>query len=235
MGADRGIHVDTSLPSGSSSKSSSGEDSEALEPLTTAHLLHAVAVREKCNLLILGKQSIDGDNAQTGPMVAGLLGWAQATQACGIKVGEDGVVEVEREVDGGTEVVRGRLPMVVTADLRLNVPRYASLGGIMKAKRKGVERVGLGEFGVGRGGRLRTLRVVGEFFCFFFWLGAFELFGGWWFCCVCACLSREFWKVWIEKVKLTLRNSIEPSPRQGGQKVENVDGMISKLKELGAI
>ncbi|KAF1812453.1 electron transfer flavo protein subunit beta [Eremomyces bilateralis CBS 781.70] len=156
MGADRGIHVTVA------------DDAPPLEPLGVAKLLAQVAREEKADLVILGKQAIDGDMGQTGQMVAGLLGWGQATQAA-------------------QETLKGKLPMVITTDLRLNEPRYASLPNIMKAKKKPVVKRSLEEMGVDVERRLKTVSVE------------------------------------------------EPPAREGGVKVENVDGMIAKLKELGAL
>ena len=176
MGADRSIHV--LVEAGESSKEKGGGGAE-LEPLGVAKVLKEVVEREKSNLVILGKQSIDGDNGQTGQMLAGLLGWGQATQASKIDIvagsgggggGEeegDVRVEVTCEVDGGVETVRGKLPMVITTDLRLNEPRYASLPNIMKAKKKPLEKMTLADFkGIAEVGRrrLRTLKVEGEFY-----------------------------------------------------------------------
>lgn len=176
MGADRSIHI---LVEAEESNKEKGRDEEVveLEPLGVAKVLKEVVEREKSNLVILGKQSIDGDNGQTGQMLAGLLGWGQATQASKINIvaaagaGEaeeegDVKVEVTCEVDGGVETVRGRLPMVITTDLRLNEPRYASLPNIMKAKKKPLEKMKLADFkGVPEAGkrRLKTLKVEGEF------------------------------------------------------------------------
>jgi electron transfer flavoprotein beta subunit len=109
----------------------------------------------------LGKQSIDDDAGQTGQMLAGLLGWSQATQASKVSF-EGETVTVEKEVDGGTETVRGKLPMIITADLRLNEPRYASLPNIMKAKKKKIDKITAGDLGVDIGRRLKTLKVIGE-------------------------------------------------------------------------
>ena len=133
-----------------------------LEPLGVAKLLREVVRAEGCNLVLLGKQSIDDDSGQTGQMLAGLLGWGQATQAAKIAVSDGGQVTVEREVDGGVDMVRGMLPMVVTTDLRLNEPRYASLGNIMKAKKKVLEKKTLEDYGVDGRRRLRVVKVVGE-------------------------------------------------------------------------
>lgn len=154
MGADRAIHVDV--------KEGEGD----LEPLTVAKLLQKVAEKEKSNLVILGKQSIDDDAGQTGQMLAGLLGWAQATQASKVEFGQGDSVSVTREVDGGVETLKAKLPMVVTTDLRLNEPRYASLPNIMKAKKKPLEKKTLADFGVENQRRLKVLKVIGRFTCF---------------------------------------------------------------------
>ncbi|KAI3332100.1 electron transfer flavoprotein, beta subunit [Xylariaceae sp. AK1471] len=172
MGADRAIHVETA---------------DDLEPLSVAKMLRAVVDKEKSNLVILGKQSIDDDAAQTGQMLAGLLGWPQATQASRVEFKDGDKVEVTKEVDGGVETVRASLPMVITTDLRLNEPRYASLPNIMKAKKKPLVKMSLSDLGVANERRLKIVKVT------------------------------------------------EPAPRQGGGKVEDVDSMISKLKELGAL
>ena len=132
-----------------------------LEPLAVAKVLKAVVEMEDRNLVILGKQSIDDDSSQTGQMLAGLLGWSQATQAS--KVEFDGEsVSVVREVDGGVETVKANLPMVITTDLRLNEPRYASLPNIMKAKKKEMKKVTLQELGVDATKRLKTVKVAGR-------------------------------------------------------------------------
>lgn len=180
MGADRSIHVLVEAEESSKEKVGGGAE---LEPLGVAKVLKEVVEREKSNLVILGKQSIDGDNGQTGQMLAGLLGWGQATQASKIDIvagsgrgggGEeegDVRVEVTCEVDGGVETVRAKLPMVITTDLRLNEPRYASLPNIMKAKKKPLEKMKLADFkGIAEVGkrRLRTLKVEGEFYFLFF-------------------------------------------------------------------
>lgn len=152
MGADRGIHVEV-------------KDGEEVEPLGIAKLLKAVVEKEKSNLVVLGKQSIDDDSGQTGQMLAGLLGWGQATQASKVTFegeGENARVLVEKEVDGGTDVVRAKLPMIITTDLRLNEPRYASLPNIMKAKKKKIEKLSAADLGVDITRRLKTLKVIGE-------------------------------------------------------------------------
>ena len=149
MGADRGLHVEI-------------KEGDEIEPLGIAKLLKAVVEKEKCNLVVLGKQSIDDDSGQTGQMLAGLLGWGQATQASKVSF-EGDKVSVSMEVDGGTETVRGTLPMVITTDLRLNEPRYASLPNIMKAKKKKIEKLSVGDLGVDVTRRLKTLKVTGKF------------------------------------------------------------------------
>ncbi|KAK4230100.1 hypothetical protein QBC38DRAFT_507791 [Podospora fimiseda] len=174
MGADRAIHVEV-------------KEGEDLEPLSVAKLLKAAAEQHKSNLVILGKQSIDDDANQTGQMLAGLLGWPQATQASEVVFGENDTVKVTREVDGGVETLQAKLPLIITTDLRLNEPRYASLPNIMKAKKKPLEKKTLADYGITGDKRLKTLKVT------------------------------------------------EPPARQGGGKVEDVDGLISKLKELGAL
>ncbi|RDA95188.1 hypothetical protein CP533_1852 [Ophiocordyceps camponoti-saundersi (nom. inval.)] len=148
MGADRGVHVEVG-----------GEDEE-LEPLTVAKMLREAVIREKSNLVLVGKQSIDDDAAQTGPMLAALLDWPQATQASKIEFGDGDSVVVTQEVDGGVATVKAKLPLVVTTDLRLNEPRYASLPNIMKAKRKTVQKVSLKDWGVENGKRLKVLKVT---------------------------------------------------------------------------
>lgn len=172
MGADRAIHV--------------VEEKKELEPLHVAKLLSKVVTEEDRNLVILGKQSIDDDANQTGQMLAGLLGWAQATQASKVEVDGESVT-VTREVDGGVETLKAKLPMVITTDLRLNEPRYASLPNIMKAKKKPLVKKTMEDYGIDLKQRLKTVKVT------------------------------------------------EPPPRQGGGKVEDVDGMISELKKQGVL
>ena len=156
MGADRSIHVE--IPP---------SDAE-LEPLGVAKLLAKVVAAEGRNLVILGKQSIDDDSHQTGQMLAGLLGWSQATQASRIEFDESDRVSVTREVDGGVETVRFPLPGVITTDLRLNEPRYASLPNIMKAKKKTLEKKSPSDYGVDGRRRLKTVKVEGMCYLFAF-------------------------------------------------------------------
>ncbi|HVJ52482.1 MAG TPA: electron transfer flavoprotein subunit beta/FixA family protein [Aliidongia sp.] len=143
MGADRGIHVLT--------------DAE-LEPLAVAKLLKAVIDKEQPQLVILGKQAIDDDSSQTGQMLAALLGWSQGTFASKVAVDGDKLT-VTREVDGGLETVALKLPAIVTTDLRLNEPRYASLPNIMKAKKKPIDQTSPQDLGVDVAPRLVTLKV----------------------------------------------------------------------------
>ena len=149
MGADRSIHV--SVPEG-----------KELEPLSVAKLIQKTISDHKSNLVILGKQSIDDDAGQTGGMLAGLLGWGQATQASEVRFKDAETVEVVREVDGGVETLRSKLPMVITTDLRLNQPRYASLPNIMKAKKKPMEKKTLEDYGIGDQRKLEVVKVTGE-------------------------------------------------------------------------
>ena len=143
MGADRGIHV---------------ASDEELEPLAVAKLLKALVDRESPELVILGKQAIDDDSNQTGQMLAALLGWPQATFASELELG-DGTAKVTREIDGGLETIDINLPAIVTTDLRLNEPRYASLPNIMKAKKKPIDELTPDELGVDVTPRLTTLMV----------------------------------------------------------------------------
>lgn len=143
MGADRAVHVETD---------------DELQPLAVAKLLKAVIEKENPDLVILGKQAIDGDNAQTGQMVAALLDWPQGTFASKVTVG-DGSVDVTREIDGGLQTVQLNLPAIVTTDLRLNEPRYASLPNIMKAKKKPLETLSPSDLNVDTTPRLKVLKV----------------------------------------------------------------------------
>jgi electron transfer flavoprotein beta subunit len=144
IGGDRGVLVQT--------------DAE-IQPLAVAKALKALADKEQPGLIILGKQAIDDDCNQTGQMLAALLGWPQATFASKVVLG-DGVATVTREIDGGSETVEVKLPAVITADLRLNEPRYASLPNIMKAKKKPIETLTPDALGVDVSPRLTTLKVA---------------------------------------------------------------------------
>ena len=143
MGADRGIHV---LHDGD------------LEPLVVAKVLKVLADKEGPSIIIVGKQAIDDDSNQTGQMLAALLGWGQATFVSKIDIdGEN--IKATREVDGGLETLTVKIPAVLTTDLRLNEPRYASLPNIMKAKKKPIEQVTPDELGVDPSNRLQVLKV----------------------------------------------------------------------------
>jgi electron transfer flavoprotein beta subunit len=143
MGADRGIHV---LHDGD------------LEPLVVAKVLKVLADKEGPSIIIVGKQAIDDDSNQTGQMLAALLGWGQATFVSKIDIdGEN--IKATREVDGGLETLTVKIPAVLTTDLRLNEPRYASLPNIMKAKKKPIEQITPEDLGVDPSNRLQVLKV----------------------------------------------------------------------------
>ncbi len=144
MGGDRGILVQSDAP---------------LEPLSIAKLLKAVVEREQPGLVILGKQSIDSDNNQTGQMLAALLGWPQGAFASKLAIG-DGKIDVTREIDGGLETLSLKMPAVITTDLRLNEPRYASLPNIMKAKKKPLDAMTPTDLGVDVSPRIKVLQVT---------------------------------------------------------------------------
>ncbi|ODV90363.1 hypothetical protein CANCADRAFT_31354 [Tortispora caseinolytica NRRL Y-17796] len=132
----------------------------SVEPLTVAKMLAKLAEEDKSNLIILGKQAIDDDSNHTGQMLAGLLNWPQVTAASKVDINEStGEVTVEHEVDGGFETVSASLPMIITTDLRLNTPRYATLPNIMKAKKKPLKTVKPADLGVDIAGRLETVSV----------------------------------------------------------------------------
>ncbi|WP_341674895.1 electron transfer flavoprotein subunit beta/FixA family protein [Niveibacterium sp. SC-1] len=135
------------------------ESEVELQPLAVAKLLKAVVEKEQPQLVILGKQAIDDDANQVGQMLAALLGWPQATFASKLQV-SDGKAEVTREIDGGSETIQISLPAIVTTDLRLNEPRYATLPNIMKAKKKPLETIKPSDLGVDVSPRLKTLKVV---------------------------------------------------------------------------
>lgn len=144
IGADRGILVQSDTD---------------LEPLAVAKTLKAVVEEEKPDLVLMGKQSIDGDNNAVGQMLAALLDWPQATFAGKIEIG-GGKATVSREVDGGLQTVAAELPAVVTVDLRLNTPRYASLPNIMKAKKKEIATKTVADYGVDAAPRLKVVKVA---------------------------------------------------------------------------
>ena len=169
MGADRAILVETD---------------DEVEPLAVAKILKAITDEETPGLVILGKQAIDDDSNQTGQMLAALLGRPQGTFASEVTVEGDSVT-VKREVDGGLETVKLAMPAVITTDLRLNEPRYASLPNIMKAKKKPLDTKSPADYGVDTAPRLKTITVN------------------------------------------------EPPVRQAGIKVEDVDALVAKLKDLG--
>jgi electron transfer flavoprotein beta subunit len=143
MGADRGILIETD---------------ETVEPLSVAKLLKGVVEAEAPGLVIAGKQAIDDDSNQTGQMLAALLGWGQATFASKLELGADKAT-VTREVDGGLQTIEVKLPAIVTTDLRLNEPRYASLPNIMKAKKKPLDKKSPADFGVDVSPRLKVLKT----------------------------------------------------------------------------
>lgn len=146
MGADRGIHVRT------------GDDAQ-VEPLAVAKILKAVADQENPGLILMGKQAIDGDNNQTGQMLSALLGWSLATFVSKLTF-EGATVQATREVDGGLENLTLKMPAVVTVDLRLNEPRYASLPNIMKAKKKPMDALTPDGLGVDITPRLKLVKVT---------------------------------------------------------------------------
>ena len=144
MGADRAILIESDVE---------------VEPLAVAKLLKAVVDEEAPGLVILGKQAIDDDSNQTGQMLAALLGWGQGTFANTVEVA-DGTVDVKREIDGGLQTVKLNLPAIITTDLRLNEPRYASLPNIMKAKSKPLDTKTPADYGVDTAPRLTTSHVA---------------------------------------------------------------------------
>lgn len=148
MGADRGILVKTDAPI----------DLGGVEPLAVAKTLKALVKKEKPDLVIMGKQSIDDDSSQTGQMLSALLGWAQGTFASKLDI-NDGKVQVTREIDGGLETLELASPAIITTDLRLNEPRYAKLPDIMKAKKKQLDTVEPSELGVDYTPRLEIISV----------------------------------------------------------------------------
>ena len=144
MGADRGIHVKTS---------------HDIEPLSVAKILEKIVEKEQPKLILMGKQAIDDDSNQTGQMLSAKLGWSQGTFASKIEL-ENDVAIITREIDEGLETIKTPLPVVVTCDLRLNDPRYASLPNIMKAKKKPIDTFTSEELGVDVSPRMKQLKVI---------------------------------------------------------------------------
>lgn len=149
MGADRAVHVE--LPAA---------EAETLQPLHVSKILAALATAEKTDLLVVGKQAIDDDCCQTAQMTSALLGWPQAACASSVDGAQAGQLTVVREIDGGLETVVVKLPAVISADLRLNVPRYATLPNIMKAKKKPIRKTNPKELGVDISPRMEILSVA---------------------------------------------------------------------------
>jgi len=176
MGADRAIHVD--IPA---------KDYETLEPFHVSKILARLATDEKVDVVIVGKQAIDDDCNQTGQMTAAWLNWPQATFASKLEKAADETFTVTREIDGGLETIKVKLPAVVTADLRLNEPRYATLPNIMKAKKKPLMKKTVADLGVDISPHLEVLSVE------------------------------------------------DPPVRKAGQKVETVEDLIKKLKDIGVV
>lgn len=148
MGADKAIHVAADM-----------RTDQELQPLATAKILVSLVQKTEANMVLFGKQSIDSDAGQTGQMVAGLLDWPQATYASKITAKEGTFVEVTREIDGGLSRIEMQLPAVITCDLRLNEPRYATLPNIMKARKKPLEEIKVDELGIDVSPRLKVLKV----------------------------------------------------------------------------
>ena len=143
VGADKGIHVKTE---------------GVLEPLAVSKIIQKIVEKEKPDLVFMGKQAIDDDCNQTGQMLSALLNWPQATFASNIEV-KDNTLEVTREIDEGLETVEINIPAIVTCDLRLNEPRYASLPNIMKAKKKPIEEINVSDLGIDTTPRVQQLKV----------------------------------------------------------------------------
>ncbi|KAG7918785.1 hypothetical protein KL905_003796 [Ogataea polymorpha] len=132
---------------------------QEVEPLQVSKILKKLQEKHNSNLIILGKQAIDDDSNQTGQMLAGILNWPQATNASKVKINEDNTVEVEREIDGGVEIVKASLPMIITTDLRLNEPKFVTLPKMMKAKKKPLEILTVEDLGITIEHRLQTCKL----------------------------------------------------------------------------
>lgn len=176
MGADRAIHVDIGA-----------KEFGVVEPFHISKMLAKLAESEKADIVIMGKQAIDDDCNQTGQMTAGVLDWPQATFVSKIEKSGDKELTITREIDGGLETVKVKLPAVLTTDLRLNEPRYATLPNIMKAKKKPLEKKTPADLGVDVAAKKEILSIE------------------------------------------------EPPTRQAGEKVETVEDLVGKLKQIGAI
>lgn len=148
MGVDRGIHVEIS-----------GKDYELLQPIHISKILAKLAQEEKADLVIVGKQAIDDDSNQTAQMTAALLDWPQGTFCAKIEKTDAGLT-IDREIDGGVETIKTKIPAVLSADLRLNTPRYATLPNIMKAKKKPIKKVSAQDLGVDTTPRIEIISVV---------------------------------------------------------------------------
>ncbi|CAG0889895.1 unnamed protein product [Cyprideis torosa] len=148
MGADRGIHVE--IPP---------ENPFTFQPLHVAKVLAKIVEKEKIDLVVLGKQAIDDDSNQTAQMTAALLKWPQGAFASKVQV-EDGKLKILREIDGGLETVTVKLPAVISADLRLNEPRYATLPNIMKAKKKKIDKIPVNDLGIDLKARMQVLSIA---------------------------------------------------------------------------
>jgi len=149
MGADRAIHLKTNM-----------RTDQEVQPLAVAKLLQKMVEKESPSIVLLGKQAIDDDSNQTGAMLAGLLGWPQAGSASKVEIKDESTAIVHREVDAGIQEVKMPLPAVITADLRLNEPRYATLPNLMKAKKKKMEVIEASSLGVDMEPRLQVIKVV---------------------------------------------------------------------------
>lgn len=149
----------TALAKGVDSSSLIDVGDKTVEPLVVSKILQKIVEKHSSNLVILGKQAIDDDSNQTGQMLAGLLGWSQATNASKVTVSDDGFVEVEREIDGGVETVKAPLPMIITTDLRLNEPKFVTLPKMMKAKKKPLEVLKSDALGIDIKDRLEVIKM----------------------------------------------------------------------------
>lgn len=148
----------TALAKGADTSTLVDVGDEEVEPLAVAKILKKIVEKQQSNLIILGKQAIDDDSNQTGQMLAGLLGWPQATNASKVEINGD-EISVTREIDGGSDTLKAKLPIIITTDLRLNEPRYVKLPNIMKAKKKPLEKLSPKDLDIEISKRLQTLKV----------------------------------------------------------------------------